>query len=112
MVRASDYSVFQKLKNFFLLFVAFVAEVTIPSLGVGFELGFAYSLKKPILCLYRPQHGQSTQLGAKLVQKRKTCFLGLSAMIQGAEDGKNFVVKHYEEAEADEIFRNFFQNIK
>jgi hypothetical protein len=42
----------------------------------------------------------------------KLVFVGLSAMIQGAEDGKNFVVKHYEEAEADEIFRNFFQNLK
>lgn len=33
-------------------------------------------------------------------------------MIQGAHDDKNFIVKHYEEAEADEIFRNFLENIK
>jgi hypothetical protein len=31
-----------------------VAEVTIPSLGVGYELGWAVALDKPILCLYRP----------------------------------------------------------
>ena len=31
-----------------------VAEVTVPSLGVGYELGWASALKKPVLCLYRP----------------------------------------------------------
>lgn len=30
-----------------------VAEVSAPSLGVGYELGLAVSLKKPVLCLYR-----------------------------------------------------------
>ena len=29
-----------------------IAEVTQPSLGVGYELGFAESLKIPVLCLY------------------------------------------------------------
>jgi nucleoside 2-deoxyribosyltransferase len=29
-----------------------VAEVSIPSLGVGYELGCAVALKKPVLCLY------------------------------------------------------------
>ena len=33
---------------------AIVAEVTSPSIGVGYELGIAEKLKKPILCLYRP----------------------------------------------------------
>jgi 2'-deoxynucleoside 5'-phosphate N-hydrolase len=31
-----------------------VAEVTAPSLGVGYELGCAVALKKPVLCLHRP----------------------------------------------------------
>lgn len=31
-----------------------VAEVTVPSLGVGYELGWACALKKPALALYRP----------------------------------------------------------
>ena len=31
---------------------AVVAEVTIPSLGVGYELGVAEKLGKPILCLF------------------------------------------------------------
>lgn len=29
-----------------------VADVSLPSLGVGYEIGFAESLHKPILCLY------------------------------------------------------------
>lgn len=35
-----------------------VAEVTQPSLGVGYELGWAVALGKPILCLFRPQSGR------------------------------------------------------
>jgi nucleoside 2-deoxyribosyltransferase len=35
-----------------------VAEVTQPSLGVGYELGWACALYKPILCLYRPHTGR------------------------------------------------------
>jgi 2'-deoxynucleoside 5'-phosphate N-hydrolase len=30
-----------------------VAEVTMPSLGVGYELGRAVAMKKPVLCLHR-----------------------------------------------------------
>ncbi len=37
-----------------------VAEVTQPSLGVGYELGRAVAMKKPILCLYRPQVSKYT----------------------------------------------------
>ncbi len=32
---------------------AIVAEVTQPSLGVGYEIGRAETMRKPILCLYR-----------------------------------------------------------
>ena len=35
-----------------------IAEVTTPSLGVGYELGIAEKLKKPILCLYRSDEGK------------------------------------------------------
>jgi nucleoside 2-deoxyribosyltransferase len=34
-----------------------VAEVTTPSLGVGYEIGKMEN-KKPILCIYREQHGK------------------------------------------------------
>jgi len=35
-----------------------VAEVTTPSLGVGYELGMAEALGKKVLCLYRKQEGK------------------------------------------------------
>lgn len=34
-----------------------IAEVTKPSLGVGYEIGQAEALSKPVLCLYRPIEG-------------------------------------------------------
>ena len=34
-----------------------VAEVTTPSLGVGYELGIAEKLNIPVLCLHRPGNG-------------------------------------------------------
>lgn len=36
-----------------------VAEVTTPSLGVGYELGKAVSMRKPVLCLFRQPAGRS-----------------------------------------------------
>ena len=36
-----------------------IAEVTTPSLGVGYELGIAEKLQIPILCLYRLENGKS-----------------------------------------------------
>ena len=35
-----------------------VAEVSVPSLGVGYELGYAVALKKPVLCLYNTGSGR------------------------------------------------------
>jgi len=35
-----------------------VAEVTAPSLGVGYEIGVAEALGKPVLCLYRGRQGR------------------------------------------------------
>ena len=53
-----------------------IAEVTTPSLGVGYEIGLAESLEKRILCLYRE------------VEDR-----GLSAMILG---NRNLSIAQYE----------------
>ena len=36
-----------------------VAEVTTPSLGVGYEIGKATEWGKPTLCLYRPREGRA-----------------------------------------------------
>lgn len=41
---------------------ALVAEVSVPSHGVGYEIGFALSLGKPVLCLYRADRKVSKML--------------------------------------------------
>ena len=46
-----------------------VAEVTQPSLGVGYELAKAEEMHMPILCLYRPQPGK--RLSAMLTGNKK-----------------------------------------
>ena len=68
----------------------FIAEVTQPSLGVGYELVIAQSLGKKILCLYKPQEGRR-----------------LSAMISG---NKGLTIKQYTELpEAFAMIDKFFQ---
>ncbi len=61
-----------------------IAEVSTPSLGVGYEIAKADEWKKSILCLYR-----------KLGNNKK-----LSAMIEG---NKNLIVKKY--VNLDEAFQ-------
>jgi nucleoside 2-deoxyribosyltransferase len=41
-----------------------VAEVSVPSLGVGYEVGYATALKKPVLCLHKP--GSGSRLSAMI----------------------------------------------
>ena len=60
-----------------------VADVTVPSLGVGYEIGFAETLGIPILCLYNPKNKKS-----------------LSAMISG---NKNLVWKEYNSVEEAQL---------
>lgn len=75
-----------------------VAECTVPSLGVGYEIGTARLLGgKKILCLFRP--------GAT--------HKALSCMIDGAADDKNFMVRNYdyEKSEVDAIFEEFFKSV-
>ncbi len=36
-----------------------VAEVTTPSLGVGYEIGKVTEWEKPVLCLFRPSSGRA-----------------------------------------------------
>ena len=67
-----------------------VAEVTQPSLGVGYELGMGESLGKKVYCLYRLQDGKK-----------------LSAMIGG---NKYFIIKEYKTLEdAKKLIDGFFK---
>ena len=66
-----------------------VAEVTTPSLGVGYEIGLAESENKRILCLYRAIEDRS-----------------VSAMILG---NRNLSLAEYESIDDIEgVFRDFF----
>ena len=47
--------------HYFYHIIVLVAEVTQPSLGVGYELGRAVAMKKRILCLFRPETGRSME---------------------------------------------------
>merc|ERR1711962_368577 len=75
---------------------AIVAEVTQPSLGVGYEIGRAVDMNKPILCLYRPQPGKL-----------------LSAMIRGMDDGSKYLVCDYQKPEElSSVFESFFKSME
>ena len=47
-----------------------VAEVTTPSLGVGYEVGLSEALRKPTLCLFRPNSG--LRLSAMIAGSRRS----------------------------------------
>ena len=69
-----------------------VAEVTMPSLGVGYEIAKATDLKKRVLCLFREDSGRS-----------------LSAMIGGCKDLE--VVNYLDLESAKKEIKKFFENI-
>uniref|UniRef100_H3ASL6 2'-deoxynucleoside 5'-phosphate N-hydrolase 1 n=1 Tax=Latimeria chalumnae TaxID=7897 RepID=H3ASL6_LATCH len=71
-----------------------VAEVTQPSLGVGYEIGRAVALNKRILCLFRPLTGRV-----------------LSAMIRGAENGVQFQVCDYVEKDLERTIQEYFEKL-
>lgn len=64
-----------------------VAEVTTPSLGVGYEIGRAVEWGKRVICLYRPSGGKR-----------------LSGMIAGCRDVTVHEYSHV--ADVDRIFQN------
>ena len=69
-----------------------VAEVTVPSLGVGYELGRAVAMGKRVLCLYRPSEGRI-----------------LSAMIRGLDNGDSLRALDYQPDNVDTIFEEFLK---
>ena len=67
-----------------------VAEVTVPSLGVGYEIGRAIEMGKPVLCLF--------QQGSEY---------NLSAMISGSEGVE--IKQYVKPDETKEAFDAFFR---
>lgn len=63
-----------------------VAEVTTPSLGVGYELGWATALKKPILCLHKTmsvRHLSAMLAGSPRIQTAEYSSLDEAKIIMG-----------------------------
>ena len=67
-----------------------VAEVTVPSLGVGYEIGRAIEMNKPVLCLFKENEDYY-----------------LSAMISGSEAVTMCYYKNLDEVQ--EAFEAFFR---
>lgn len=70
-----------------------IAEVSGPSLGVGFEISYALLVKKiPVLAVYNE----------KAIQ--------ISSMITGCNDPKLMVKKYYNSDDLEKIIKNFIVN--
>ena len=67
-----------------------VAEVTVPSLGVGYEIGRAIEMGKPVLCLFQQDSDYN-----------------ISAMISGSDKVEMKYYKNLEEVE--DLFKAFFR---
>jgi len=67
-----------------------VAEVSVPSHGVGYEIGYALNLNKPVLCLY--------QSGRKVTK-----------MISGNSDKNLTLIKYTDIEEAIERARKYLK---
>jgi 2'-deoxynucleoside 5'-phosphate N-hydrolase len=72
---------------------AVIAEVTNPSLGVGYEIAAAEKMGKPILCLYRPGEGRK-----------------LSAMIDGSPGAT--VLEYTNVTAVEHAIAAFLQNLR
>ena len=89
-VSKTDNDIFQRDLNWLQSADVVVAEVSTPSLGVGYELGIAEKLKIPALCLYRSIKGKR-----------------LSAMINGNEKFQCQAYQGFDEAKTHiNIFLN------
>ncbi len=88
-----DREIFERDRGWIRESDAVVAEVSVPSLGVGYEIATAIGLNKPVLCLYN----------------RKSAY-PLSAMIAGNKELR--IVEYESFAEAKSVLENFIREIK
>lgn len=90
--RLSDPEIYERDMEWLNRSGVVVAEVTTPSLGVGYEIGKAEG-HKPVLCLYRSSEGKR-----------------LSAMIAGNPNLQVESYQHFEEV--PQILEKFFENLR
>lgn len=91
--KLTDQGIYERDMDWLTSCDVVVAEVTTPSLGVGYEIGKAEDLGKTILCLYRKQPGKR-----------------LSAMLNGNSNVHNRTYQNREEA--FKIISEFFEEMK
>ena len=88
----SDTYIFERDVSWLKSSDVMIADVTVPSLGVGYEIGFAETLDIPILCLYNPKNKKP-----------------LSAMITG---NKKVIWKEYNNLkDVQLLIKDFLSNI-
>lgn len=87
----SDEQIFKRDSRFMKECEVVVAEVTTPSLGVGYEIGRMEG-SKPILCLFRAQEGKR-----------------LSAMFSGNDSLK--IISYGSLADIEAALEEFFENL-
>jgi hypothetical protein len=87
----SDREIFKRDFRWLRAADVLVAEVTTPSLGVGYEIAKMTEWKRPVLCLFRPGEGRS-----------------LSALIAG-EPGLE-ICQYQTTAQLDPVFERFFES--
>jgi nucleoside 2-deoxyribosyltransferase len=92
-ISLDDHEIYELDTGWFKDADVLVAEVSSPSLGVGYEIGHVEALGKPILCLYRKQEGRR-----------------LSAMIGGNRSLK--IVEYDSEDKALKAMDDFINAIK
>ncbi len=91
----SDPQIYIRDMNWLVDSDVMIAEVTVPSLGVGYEISKAESNGKPVLCLYREQDGKR-----------------LSAMIRGNHNHLITKAYYHEVQEAIDMANDFIIKIK
>ncbi len=90
----NDKEIFERDINWLEESDAVIAEVSGPSLGVGFEISYAlFSLKKKVLALYSNRAGR------------------VSAMIKGCGNALLTVKSYQSDDELESSVRNFLNNI-
>jgi len=83
----SDKEIYQRDLEWLESADAVIAEVTNPSLGVGYELGVAEKLGKPVLCLYKDSSDDTK----------------LSAMVSGNQKFRTFLYHDLDQAKEETV---------
>src|SRR3989344_3565629 len=61
-INMTDKEIFDRDMDWLRSADVLVAEVTTPSLGVGYEIAAASNIRKPVLCLYRKVQRKNTRM--------------------------------------------------